>query len=213
MQMPRRCCRRIGSSSPTRSVHVFSGWSTSFPAGLTWIRGANGSGKSTLLQLLAGALPLQSGQLSVNGIDESTDPIAYRREVFYCGAGPIAFDHLRPAEFFGFMRGLYPRFDVPALDGHIEAFGLGAHLDMRLAALSTGSQRKVWLAAALVAGSAAVLMDEPVAALDAVSLAHLQQTLARRAAERTQAWIVTSHESLGDAGESAQRIDLLSPLP
>jgi ABC-type multidrug transport system ATPase subunit len=211
VERPVLSARRLVFSHPQR--HVFSGWSADFPAGLTWIRGANGSGKSTLLQLLAGALPLQSGQLTVRGIDAATDPIAYRRDVFFCGPGPIAFDHLRPAEFFGFMLGLYPRFDASALEAHIRAFGLGPHLDMRLAALSTGTQRKVWLAAALVAGSAAVLVDEPVSALDAASLAHLHDTLLRCATDRAQAWIVTSHESLGEAGESAQRIDLLPPLP
>lgn len=209
--VPVLSARRLVFSHPQR--HVFSGWSADFPAGLTWIRGANGSGKSTLLQLLAGALPLQSGHLTVRGVDADADPIAYRRDVFFCGAGPIAFDHLRPAEFFGFMRGLYPRFDVSALDAHVGAFGLGPHLDMRLSALSTGSQRKVWLAAALVAGTGAVLMDEPVSALDAASLAHLHAMLLRGATDRSQAWIVTSHESLGRADEAAQRIELPPPLP
>ena len=196
----------LGFSYPAR--HVFNGWSHDFGAGLSWVRGPNGSGKSTLLQLLAGALPLRAGSLRVNGIDATQQPLAYRREVFWCGAGPIAFDHLRPPEFFGFMRSLYPRFDAAALPAHIAGFGLAPQLDLRLARLSAGTQRKVWLAAALVANSAAVLIDEPVNALDAASLAHLQRALLHCAADPARAWIVTSHEPLGPAGELAQRLDL-----
>ncbi|MEP7099473.1 MAG: ATP-binding cassette domain-containing protein [Burkholderiales bacterium] len=196
----------LGFSYPAR--HVFTGWSHTFTAGLTWVRGPNGSGKSTLLQLLAGALPLRSGTLSINGIDAAQQPLAYRREVFWCGSGPIAFDHLRPPEFFGFMSGLYPSFDADALATHIAGFGLAPHLDMRLANLSAGTQRKVWLSAALVANSAAVLIDEPLNALDADSLAYLHRTLLRAAADPARAWIVTSHEALGAAGELAQRVEL-----
>ena len=203
--------QRLVFSYPQR--HVLNGWSADFHAGLTWIRGVNGSGKSTLLNLLCGALPLQSGRLSVLGIDAAAEPLAYRREVFFCGPGPIAFDHLRPPEFFAFMRGLYPRFDVTALDGHVRAFGLELHLDMRLSELSTGTQRKVWLAAALVSGSAAVLMDEPAVSLDVASLDHLHRELLRGAGDRSRAWIVTSHEPLGEAGAHSTCIDLPPPLP
>ena len=163
------------------------------------------------MQLLGGALPLRSGTLSVSGIDAAQQPLAYRREVFWCGSGPIAFDHLRPPEYFGFTHSLYPRFDADALPAHIAGFGLAPHLDMRLARLSAGTQRKVWLAAALVANTAAVLIDEPVNALDAASLAHLHRVLLRCAADAAHAWVVTSHEPLGPAGDLACCIDLAGP--
>ena len=203
--------RQLVFSYPRR--HVFSGWSAEFKSGLTWVRGINGSGKSTLLHLLAGALPLQGGVLQVHGIDSTTHALAYRLEVFYCGPGPIAFDHLRPTEFFGFMRALYPRFDVDALGEHVRSFGLEGHLDLRLSALSTGTQRKVWLAAALVAGTRVVLLDEPGNSLDVESLDHLKSQLLRRAYDKGRACIVTSHESLGEAGEGVTCVDLPPPQP
>jgi ABC-type multidrug transport system ATPase subunit len=196
----------LGFSYPAR--HVFNDWQHEFGVGLTWLRGPNGSGKSTLLQLLAGALPLRSGTLTVNGIDAVQQPIAYRREVFWCGSGSIAFDHLRPPEYFGFMRSLYPQFDAGSLPAQIAGFGLAAQLDMPLAALSAGTQRKVWLAAALVANTAAVLIDEPVNALDTASLSHLHRELQRCAVDASRAWIVTSHEPLGPAGALARCVEL-----
>ena len=94
--------QRLTFSYPQRSV--FSGWEHGFRAGLTWVKGSNGCGKSTLLKLLAGALKPIAGDMEVLGISVTAEPLLYRQQVFYCGPGPIAFDHLSPIEFFGFMR-------------------------------------------------------------------------------------------------------------
>ncbi len=188
--------------------HVFTEWSAEFTPGLTWIRGSNGSGKSTLLKLLAGALPPLAGGLQVREIDAAARPLDYRREVFWCGPSAIPFDHLRPAEYFGFLRHLYPRFDAAALGAHVAGLGLSPFMGARLSELSTGTQRKVWLAAALVAGTACVLMDEPLNALDRASLHYVLGQLAACAADPARAWIVASHEALGVAGEKAVRVDL-----
>jgi len=174
-------------------LHVLTHWSADIGPGLTWLRGANGSGKSTLLKLLAGVLPPLTGQMLVRGVTTAADPLAYRREVYWCGPGAIAFDHLRPPEYFAFLRGLYPRWDPQALPPLIQALGLQPSMATRLSALSTGTQRKLALAAALVVGSSVVLVDEPLNALDAASLAVLRQQLTQRHAAAAQAWLVASH--------------------
>jgi ABC-2 type transport system ATP-binding protein len=190
----------LSFSYPAR--HVFTRWSARFEPGLTWLRGGNGSGKSTLLKLLAGALPPLSGRLVAAGIDAAQDPLGYRRKVFWCGPGAIVFDHLRPDEFFAFMQSLYPHWDSAEAAAQAQAFGLAPHFGQRLAALSTGTQRKVWLAAALAAGTAVLLLDEPLNALDAASLAHLQLQLAAAAARRSAAVVVASHEQPADVTTS-----------
>ncbi len=191
--------------------HVFTLWSAAFDAGLTWVRGSNGSGKSTLLKLLGGALPATSGRIVLAGVDCATQPLDYRRRVFWCGPGAIPFDHLTPAEYFGFMRTLYPRFDTAALARHVQGFALAPHLANPLRTLSTGTQRKAWLAAALSAGTDVTLLDEPINALDAASHMHLLAVLAECAGHARQSWIVASHESLGAAEQRAALLDLDVP--
>ena len=143
--------RELSFSYPGR--HVFTAWSADIGPGLTWLRDSNGSGKSTLLKLLAGALPPLTGTLEAAGVDAAALPLEYRRQVFWCGPGAIAFDHLEPPEYFGFLAGLYPRLDAGVLQAHVARLGLQPYLGTRLRALSTGTQRKVWLAAALAARS------------------------------------------------------------
>ena len=196
----------ISFSYPARQVFEF--WSADFSPGLTWLRGGNGSGKSTLLKLLAGALRPATGDIEVAGLQQSVQPIDYRREVFWCGPGPVPFDHLSPIEYFAFIRGLYPRWDDAEMTRHVAGFSLQPHLRSPLRTLSTGTQRKVWLTAALSAGAGVTLLDEPVNALDAASLDHLLGTLAQWSRDATRVWIVASHESLGGDVQVARTLEL-----
>jgi len=110
------------------------------------------------------------------------------------------------------MRGLYPRFDGDGALAFSEQIGLAPFMAKRLREMSTGTQRKVWLAAAFSAGTAVVLLDEPLIALDQASLRAVRERLARCAEDRATAWIVVSHEGLGEAAESlAQLIELEEP--
>lgn len=172
---------------------VLRGLSAAFEPGLTWIRGANGCGKSTFLRLMGGALEPTSGSRNVCGIDAARRPLEYRREVFWCGPASLSMGHLTAAEYFGLLKGLYPRFDAGELPRHLLGFGLDEVLSRPIAALSTGTQRKLWLTAALAVGTSAVLLDEPLNALDEPSLAYARDTLADCARSGRSAWIVASH--------------------
>lgn len=191
--------------------HLWAGWSHRFEPGLTWVQGPNGSGKSTLLRLLAGAIPAKAGQLHIGAAEVSAQPEAYRRQVFWHSPDPVAFDHLLPGEYFAFIASLYPDFDLEGCAELAEALGLGPFMTRRLDQLSTGSGRKVSLVAALCANTPVVLLDEPLAALDARSVRLVREVLADAAQDRDQTWIVTSHEDLGEAGTLAQPLHLPQP--
>jgi len=155
-------------------------WSHAVPAGVTWLRGDTGSGKTTLLSLLAGERAVGGG-LVLAGVDLRVDAAAYRRGLFWhdpASADSQACHALTPPDIAARLRPRHPRFDDVAWQQHLQGFGLGPHLAKPLFALSTGTRRKVWLAAALSAGCALTLLDEPTAGLDAPSVAYLMQALA-----------------------------------
>jgi len=172
-------------------------WSQDFGPGLCWLRGPNGTGKSTRLKLLAGALQPQWGTARIAGVDLVQQPLAYRREICFVAAEPPPFEHLSPGERFGFLARLYPNADASAWQRHVQGFGLQPFLDQPLRALSTGTQHKAALAAALALGTRVVLLDEPLIALDAAAHEHLQAVLAEAAAWRDRLCLVVSHEALG----------------
>ncbi|WKB53285.1 ATP-binding cassette domain-containing protein [Eleftheria terrae] len=169
---------------------LFTAWSATVSAGLTWLQGRPGSGKSTLLKLLGGALAPAAGRLLIGPVEAASEPRRYRQQVFWCGDGPLPFDHLRPPEYFGFLQGLYPGFDVGALGQHVQAFGLAGHLQQRLGALPSGAQRKVALAAALSAGTRVTLLDRPFDGLDPSARGHLLATLDSAATHASRAWVL-----------------------
>jgi len=188
-------------------IPLFHRWSHDFGPGLTWVRGENGCGKSTLLQLIGGAVDPHDGVVRCGAIDSRHDPLAYRREVYWCGPDGVAFDHLRPPEFFGFIAGLYPRFDVGLAERWVQRFALAPFLKRRISELSTGTRRKVAVVAAMAAGTAVVVLDEPLSGLDQVSLHAMRTSFAEAAAQRERIWIVASHEPLGD-GTAVAMLDL-----
>jgi ABC-2 type transport system ATP-binding protein len=172
-------------------------WNEDFDAGLCWLRGPNGVGKSTRLKLLAGAHAPQYGTAVLNGIDLMADPVAYRREVAWVSAEPPPFEHLSPAELFGFLSGLYPRADRRRWESHIDGFGLAPFMKQPLRHLSTGTQHKAALAAALALNTTLLLLDEPLNALDDKSLIHWRACMAEAAQARGRLMLLVSHEELG----------------
>ena len=191
LQVQNLCFEHPGQSALVR------GWTTSVGAGVTLLFGDTGSGKTTLLRLLAGTL-VGEGMLSVAGIRLDDDAAAYRRGVFWFDPGldAPARDALTPDEHAAALRVAHPHFDAVAWQRHGDAFGLGPHWHKPLYQLSTGSKRKVWLAAALASGCPLTLLDEPAGALDGPSVAYLMRSLVALANQPHRAVLVASCERL-----------------
>ncbi len=128
--------------------------------------------------------------------------------MYWCGPGGTAFDHLEPSEFFGFVAGLYPRFEAGMTTMLVDALGLSPFMGRRIRELSTGSRKKVAVIAAMAAGSDVALLDEPLAALDSASSTVLESHLLEAARQRRRVWVVASHEPLGDAAGEGRSLGL-----
>jgi ABC-type multidrug transport system ATPase subunit len=181
--------------------------SLALPVGLTLVEGDTGAGKTTLLRVLAGEQPAQ-GTLVLNGTELAQAPQAYRRAVFHVDARDAALDALTPRACTAVWREDDPGFDAVRWSSMLEGFALDEHLDKRMDMLSTGSRRKVALAAALASGRALVLLDEPTAALDKASVRWLWQALAEKAQCGTQQAIVVASSLPVDGLPLAARLSL-----
>ncbi|VTU15301.1 ABC transporter ATP-binding protein YtrB [Variovorax sp. SRS16] len=172
-----------------------SGWTGSIEAGVTLLYGDTGSGKSTLLRVMAGLLP-GGGRLTLGGVHLDEDPEAYRRDLFFCDPTADQFDRMTARECTASLRADDPRFDAAGWQALVDGFALTPHLDKQMFMLSTGSKRKVGLAAALASGRALTLLDEPAAALDGASIRCLRNALADAARRSERAIVVASSERL-----------------
>lgn len=178
---------------------LFNGFSARVPGGVCLVLGGDGSGKTTLLRLLAGELAAQAGMLQIKGVTLADQPGAYRDQVFWLDARTVAHDQITALQYFALQRLRYPGFlaaDSAGMAELVTGLSLAEHLEKPLYMLSTGSKRKVWLAAAFAAGAAVTLLDDPFAALDKPSMAFVSRCLAGAANEPRRSWIVANYERL-----------------
>lgn len=170
---------------------VFNGLSAHLPAGVALVCGGDGCGKSTLLRLLAGALKPSSGQVVM--VSAQPAPVFWmdpRSE-----AVEMALNDVVVQTYFDALAPRWPALDSVWLAQLSEALGLGPHLHKPMYMLSTGSRRKVLLAAALASNAPVTLLDEPFAALDAPSIRCVTAALGRAAAQPHRVCVLADYSA------------------
>jgi len=156
------------------------------------LSGANGAGKTTLLRLIAGLVPLYSGEAEVLGHDLSRDRRSVRRELALVGHETFCYDDLTVAENLTFAARAAGR-DAGAAMAAVERLGLSASRDVVHRRLSAGQRRRLSLAIALARDPRLVLLDEPHAGLDAEGRAVLDEFVTQAPAEGRTV-LLASHE-------------------
>jgi ABC-type multidrug transport system ATPase subunit len=178
---------------------VFANLSFDIPCGVTLVQGGDGRGKTTLLRLLAGDLKLQSGRVSLDvvpgGLALNDQPEAYRQQVFWVDPRTTTHDPIKARTYLDQQADIWPGFDRQGLPALIEGLSLTEFLDKPLYMLSTGSKRKVWLAAAFASHAAVALLDDPFAALDKPSIRFVTEVLQRVALRSERAVVMTGYDA------------------
>ncbi len=135
----------------------------------TAILGPSGSGKSTLLWMIAGLSPPDSGSILLEGHDITTLP-AEKREMGMVFQNYALFPHLSVRENVEFglrVRGLKRDDRRKRALEYLDLVRMSEFADRRVGHLSGGEQQRVALARALAFRPRVLLLDEPLAALDA----------------------------------------------
>jgi ABC-type sulfate/molybdate transport systems ATPase subunit len=154
------------------------------PNGVTVIVGPSGSGKTTLLRLVAGLLRPDSGTITLNGrvlADAHTFVPAYERNIGVVFQEYALFPHLTVGENVAFglrARSVSASERATRVRGALERLEIGALGNERTGDLSGGQRQRVALARALIIGPAALLLDEPLSALDPQTRGRVRAELA-----------------------------------
>ena len=177
--------------------------------------GPNGSGKSTLIRILVGLLHPSAGRVLVFG--EPPRDLTARARLGYvpqrprlAGALPATVTEVVGAGRLA-RRGWWRRprrADREAVDASIEAVALGEARRRPVGELSGGQQQRVLIAKALAAEPELLVLDEPVAGVDAESQRLFRDALVHTVRERGGAVLLVSHE-LGAVAEDLDRVVVL----
>ena len=180
--------------------------------GVTALFGPSGCGKTTLLRALAG-LEHAPGRVALHGEVWQDDSAAgarwvppHRRPLGYVIQEAALFPHLDVAANlrFGARRSATPL----ALEPVIALLGIGGLMQRRPATLSGGERQRVAIARALATGPQLLLMDEPLAALDAARKAEILPYLERLQAELALPIVYVTH-AMDEVARLADHLVLL----
>ena len=179
------------------------------PGGALILAGPNGAGKSTLLRILAGLLPVETGDVWLGETSLREDRAGFVDKILHTGH----LDALKPAftarETLAFHADLYgaPR---GRIDGALDALDLGFLADQPVRVLSAGQKRRLGLARLALIERPLWLLDEPTVSLDARSAGRVAQ-MAREHCAAGGMVVMATHIDLGIEG--AARLDPASFAP
>ncbi len=155
------------------------------PSGITALFGRSGAGKSTIVQAIAGLVRPQAGRIVLGGrvlLDTAAgiDIPRHRRRLGYVFQEGRLFPHLSVRQNLVFGRWFAPRGsagdDVARV---VDLLGIAPLLARRPGHLSGGEKQRVAIGRALLSAPDALLMDEPLAALDDARRAEILPYLER----------------------------------
>ena len=174
--------------------------------------GPSGCGKSTLLELVCGLQEQSDGTIAVQGAEDAAGRLAHcvympQRDALLPWYS--ALDNAALALRNRGTRKAAAREQVAAL---FERFGLGGFEASSPAELSGGMRQRVAFLRTLVAGKPLLALDEPFAALDAITRAEMQEWLAETLGADPRTTILVSHD-VEEALYLCDRVLVLSPRP
>lgn len=183
------------------------------PGGTLALLGPNGSGKSTVLGVLAGLLVPDTGTVVWRGrtLTRAPDllvPPAERR-IGLLGQEPLLFPHLSVLDNVAFGPRSRRLPDAAARATRwLERLGVAHLAQRRPRGLSGGQAARVALARALAAEPEVLLLDEPLASLDAAAAPELRHLLAETLRDAGLTTVLVSHDVL-DAALVADHVAVL----
>lgn len=189
-----------------RQREVVSDFGLTLDAGeVVGLLGPNGAGKTTCFYMIVGLVPADAGRIVLDGKDISGEPMYQRAKlgVGYLPQEPSVFRKLSVADNIRLVLELRKDLDKAGIrreqESLLEELQVSHVADQIGASLSGGERRRVEIARALAARPRLMLLDEPFAGVDPISIGEIQKIVAHLK-QRGIGVLITDHnvrETLG----------------
>ena len=200
-----------GLSKHYRKRAVVDGLSLEIHSGeVVGLLGPNGAGKTTAFYMIVGLVPCDDGAVRIDGEDVTHLPmhVRARRGIGYLPQEASVFRKLSVADNVMAILETLPGVDRAAREQRMEALLAELHIghlrESLGVSLSGGERRRLEIARALAAQPRFILLDEPFAGVDPLSVSDIQR-IVRHLADRGIGVLITDHnvrETLGICGRA-----------
>ncbi len=187
-------CKRYKARQVVKDISLSVG-----PGEIVGLLGPNGAGKTTAFYMIVGLVPCDGGSVTLGEQDLTSLPMHLRARagVGYRPQEPSVFRRLSVADNLLAILETRPNLDAEARQQRLEALLDELHIghlrDNLGQSLSGGERRRVEIARALAADPQFILLDEPFAGVDPVSVADIQRIVAHLR-DRGIGVLITDHQ-------------------
>ena len=162
---------------------------------ITGLVGPNGSGKSTVIKAICGFHYPTSGQIKMQGNDETVPPVDITEQsekaMELCGYVPEITQlppDMKVIDFLNYAakcHGLSKEQAAQSIEKQIKAFNLSDFLNNKIKILSKGQQQRVSFAQALLHNPPNLILDEPISGLDPAQILSLRKYIKQLATHKS----------------------------
>jgi ABC-2 type transport system ATP-binding protein len=134
--------------------------------------GPNGAGKTTTLKSILGLIEFDSGSIKILGMDPRKNNEEIKALIGYISEEPLVYRSLSPREMFDFIasvRKLNPEETTTIITDLLDSLEVTEYYDDPIIMLSKGTRQKIQIISSLIHNPELLIMDEPLAGLDAKS--------------------------------------------
>jgi len=168
--------------------------------------GPNGAGKSTLFKLITAYLPATSGEVLVNNLKASEQPLEVKKTIGYLPENNPLYPEMYVKEYLGFIANLH-KVSKTTIDKVIAQVGLEGEAPKKISQLSKGYKQRVGLASALIHNPSVLLLDEPTTGLDPNQIIEIRNLIKQIGQTKT---VLFSSHILQEVEAICQRVLLIN---
>ncbi|MBI4999917.1 MAG: ABC transporter ATP-binding protein [Euryarchaeota archaeon] len=195
----------------SKNVRVLDGISLSIKKGeIVGYLGPNGSGKTTTIKILTNLLYPTSGHAFINGLDVNENPKESLKAVGALVEIPGIYDYLTPREmltYFGRIYGMERGKIDERIRETLKSVRLADKERTKIGAFSTGMQRRLAIAKAILHEPEILILDEPVIGLDPKGIKEVRELL--REFQKGGMTIFLSSHLLQEVGDTCDSVIFL----